>query len=160
MYCKSGKLSEKWEKGRSRTLTLTSFLILDEKAFNCICLNKQNTEVSWRPWNSFHRHLPGIFSEAYGISSRWGLQLWTGDRRSLDGVRGLRTSSSLSRGNRGLASPVLNKRLSLMSSPLQNSTSSAKSSCNAGERKLTCSQKKVLRVGEEGVLCPSPLNIY
>lgn len=30
------------EKGGNRTLTLTSFLILDEKAFNCICLNKQN----------------------------------------------------------------------------------------------------------------------
>ena len=53
------------EKGGNRTLTLTSFLILDEKAFNSICLNKQNTEVNWRPWNCFHGHLPGIFLEAY-----------------------------------------------------------------------------------------------
>ena len=50
-----------------------------------------------------------------------------------------------------MASPVLNKRLFLISSPLQNSTSSAKSSCNAGERRLTCSQKKVLWVRGGGV---------
>lgn len=76
------------ENGGNKTLTLSSFLILDKKAFNFVCLNKQNKEESWRPWSSFLRHLSGIFSEAYGISSRRGLQLWTGDRQSLDGERG------------------------------------------------------------------------